>query len=253
MGENQPFFPKMEKRLGEKRLETSPPVFKTCAECTAAKRSWQVGRCNPTARCIVMDAACFDTLALCAEAGKPEVSIGFHNAPPVPEPSSAALAHNCSTKERWSDAKSEWCCTFKKTGCPRTTLPTPEPAYDCSMKERWSDAKSEWCCANKKIDCLKPATSPPVFKTCAECTAAKRSWQVGRCNPTARCIVMDTACFHTLASCAEAGKPEVSIGFHNAPPVPDPSTDPRKPEVALVASVVPAEARTPNLPHSEIR
>jgi hypothetical protein len=44
--------------------------------------------------------------------------------------------------------------------------------------------------------------------TCAECTAAGRSWQVGQCNPTAECLIMDVSCSVSAGSCSDVDHPE---------------------------------------------
>jgi len=44
----------------------------TCESCVADGRSWQVGKCNETADCVVMDVGCATTEELCQELDKAE-------------------------------------------------------------------------------------------------------------------------------------------------------------------------------------
>jgi hypothetical protein len=69
-----------------------------------------------------------------------------------------------------------------------------EPGLDC---------KCVGACADEKI---ADAPSTCVKKTeplsCKDCVAAGRSWQIGTCNPSADCMVMDVGCFQDSDSCA---------------------------------------------------
>merc|ERR1719334_3059728 len=49
---------------------------------------------------------------------------------------------------------------------------------------------------------------PKEPETCEACVAADRAWQVGKCNKTKECLVMDVGCATTEAHCKEDGKPE---------------------------------------------
>jgi hypothetical protein len=72
-----------------------------------------------------------------------------------------ALPFSCGSRETWTPAKQEWCCTNQGIGCT-TVPPTPPPTpattalpYNCAagLVASWSAPQKAWCCAHGGRGC----------------------------------------------------------------------------------------------------
>lgn len=164
----------------------------TCMACVTQGRSWQMGTCNPTQECLLMDQACYEDAKGCQQW---EEQAEAENVCKVQKDCANCISSNqlCA----WSEdagclmLADDWGLEHLVVKHGETCSPAPKAAEITTTFEPKHGSSSDGF--------LKPSREP--LAECMACVGMGKSWQVGECNPSSECLIADAGCFQDASGC----------------------------------------------------
>jgi len=189
-------------------------TLRTCMACVTRGRSWQMGTCNPTRECLMVDQACYEDANGCNEW---QEQVGAGNVCKAQTDCTSCVSSNRLCL--WSDGAGclmgadFWgpehlvvrygeTCSVSPTTAEITTA--AEPEHGLSSNGTAPTTAKITTTAEPKLGSssdgfLKPSREP--LAECMACVGMGKSWQAGECNPSSECMIVDIGCFQDDSGC----------------------------------------------------